>query len=277
MPHAYTNGIVTFYEDTGDGEPVVLIHGHSLDSRMWAYQAPALVDAGFRAIRYDVRGHGRSMVPPEGYTWPDYARDLAELLDKVNVERPAAGPLGEPAAHLVGLSMGGGIALQFALEYPQRVLSLSLVDSALPGFGYSAEFAGQMEALRQVAQREGLEAFTEAWLAHPLFAGLRRRPAAWALAQEIVRGFQAPEWRGLVNTVEADEQPDLAGRLGDVGVRTLVVAGENDVDDFRLIAEILAAAIPGARLEVIPGCGHVPPMEDPDAFNRVLIGFLRGR
>jgi len=274
MPHAYTNGIVTFYEDAGGGEPVALVHGHSLDGRMWDYQVPALVGAGFRAIRHDVRGHGRSMIPPEGYTWEEYARDLAELLDKVNADRPTAGALAVPAAHLVGLSMGGGIALQFTLDYPGRVLSLTLVDSVLPGFAYSGEFAEEVESLREVAQRQGLQAFTEAWLAHAFFDGLRRRPAAWTLTQEMVRGFQAPEWRGVVTTAGADEQPSLADRLGDVGVRTLVVAGEEDVEDFRLIAEILAGTIPGARLEVMAGCGHMSPMEDPDGFNRLLIEFL---
>lgn len=274
MPHAYTNGIVTFYEDSGDGAPVALIHGHSLDGRMWSYQVPALVEAGFRAVRHDVRGHGRTMVPPEGYSWENYARDLAELLDKVNVERPAADTLGVPATHIVGLSMGGAIALQFALDYPERVLSLTLVDSGLPGFGYSPEFAEGLARIRETAQRDGLAAFTQAWLAHPLFDGLRRKPETWALAEEMVRAFQAPEWRGLSSTPEP-EQPQVTDRLGEIQARTLVVVGENDMEDFRLIAQLLSGAIPGASLHPMPGCGHTPPMEHPDRFNRLLIDFLR--
>src|SRR3989304_8530925 len=142
MPHTYTNGIVTFYEaasprGSGPFPAVVLIHGHSVDLRMWQYQVPALLEAGFRAVRYDVRGHGRSMVPPEGYTWEHYPADLGDLLDRLNVERPATEDLGLDAAHLVGLSMGGGIALQFALDFPPRVLSPPLVDSTLPGLTHS--------------------------------------------------------------------------------------------------------------------------------------------
>lgn len=280
MPHTYTNDIVTFYEDAGEGEPVVLIHGHSLDGRMWGYQVPALVEAGFRVVRHDVRGHGRTMVPPEGYTWENYATDLAELLDHLNVERPAAQSLDVPAAHIVGLSMGGGIALQFALDYPERVLSLTLVDSALPGFGYSDAIGNTIQALREAVEAEGVwPAFQRLWLTHPLFDGVRAKPEAYALIEEMVRGFQAPEYVRREEEAaepEATPAPQIIDRLGEISARTLVVVGENDIDDFRLIAEILSATIPGARQVVLPGCGHMVPMEDPDAFNRLLVDFLSG-
>lgn len=270
MPQTYTNGIVTFYEDAGAGEPVALIHGHSLDGRMWAYQVPALVEAGFRAVRHDVRGHGRTEIPPDGYTWENYARDLAELLDHLNIER----------AHVVGLSMGGGISMQFALDYPERVLSLTLVDSALPGFGYSDAISNTIQALRDAVAAEGVwPAFQRLWLSHPLFDGVRTKPEAYALAEEMVHGFQAPEYvrRGEESTEpETAPAPQVVDRLGEIAVRTLVVVGENDVDDFRFIAEILAATIPGARQVILPGCGHMVPMEDPHAFNGLLLDFLAG-
>src|SRR5579884_790829 len=105
MPAVHANGIDIYYEDTGgEGAPVVLIHGHSVDLRMWPAQVLALREAGYRVVRYDVRGHGRSSVPNEGYTWPVYAEDLRALLDTLDIGK----------AHLVGFSMGGGIALQFA-------------------------------------------------------------------------------------------------------------------------------------------------------------------
>ncbi len=138
MPMLHANGIALYYEDGGGaGEPVVLIHGHSVDRRMWAAQWLALREAGFRVIRYDVRGHGRSSAPDTGYTWPVYAADLCALLDA----------LGVAAAHLVGFSMCGGIALQFALDHPARARSLALIDAAVPGFAYSADFADTIEAL----------------------------------------------------------------------------------------------------------------------------------
>src|SRR3989304_6600837 len=106
MPHVYTNGIATYFEDSAlagaSGPAVVLTPGHSVALRMWDEQVPALGDAGYRVIRYDVRGHGRSMAPPTGYTWESYAAALGDLLDRLNAEGPAL-----EAAHTLGLSTGG--------------------------------------------------------------------------------------------------------------------------------------------------------------------------
>src|SRR6266508_3465744 len=165
MPHAYTNGIVTFYEDTGEGAAVVLIHGYGADLRLWDAQVSALASAGFRVIRYDVRGHGRSLIPPDGYTYENYAADLRDLLDRINVERSATENLAIDTAHLVGLSMGGGIALQFALDFPERVLSLTLVDSALPGFSYSADTVARFQELDDAVRTQGPQAAVDSvWL-----------------------------------------------------------------------------------------------------------------
>ena len=276
MPHAYTNGIVSFYEDAGEGPAVVLIHGQSLDLRMWQYQAPALAAAGFRAVRYDVRGHGRSLIPPTGYTWENYAFDLSDLLDRINVERPAAEPLGIAAAHLAGSSMGGAIALQFAIENPQRVLSLALVDSGLPGFGYSEDVTGIVEQLRRTAETKGIdESFYRLWLSHPLFDGVRRFPDRFALVEDIVRGYQAPQYRSVGPEPEGYEPPPIIEALPGIKAPALVVAGEDDLQDYRLIAELLSENIPDARKIMMPGCGHLPPLEAPDAFNSLLIEFLK--
>ncbi|MBI2913841.1 MAG: alpha/beta fold hydrolase [Chloroflexi bacterium] len=279
MPHTYTNGIVTFYEDASpagvtDAQAVVLIHGHSVDLRMWQHQVPPLLDAGFRVVRYDVRGHGRSMAPPQGYTWEHYAADLGDLLDRINVERPASESLSIDAAHLVGSSMGGGIALQFALDFPRCVLSLTLVDAGLPGFTYSEEFAGRVEELVQAVRSEGPRAaFERLWLTHPLFDGLRRYPERFALVREMVLAFPAADYRE--GAIPAGYAPTVADRLGEIMAPALVVAGEKDIPDFRLIAEVLAANLPNARPRTMPGCGHVPPLEQPREFNAALIGFLR--
>jgi pimeloyl-ACP methyl ester carboxylesterase len=274
MAHTYTNEIVTFYEDTGDGPVVVLIHGHSLDLRMWKYQVAPLVDMGYRVVRYDVRGHGRSMVTPRGYTWDNYSQDLRDLLDRLNVEKPASEPLAVEAAHVVGLSMGGAIALKFALDHPGQVLSLTLVDSILPGFTYSEEFSRWITELRTAVVKEGKEAaFERLWLPHPLFDGVRRYPERFAEVAEMVSGFQAAEYREDAAT-PGYTPPDLAQRLGDVTAPTLVAVGAEDVPDFTLISALMEANIPGARRVELAGCGHLPPMEDPGAFNRTLMEFL---
>jgi 3-oxoadipate enol-lactonase len=274
MPHTYTNGIVTFYEDSGEGPPVVLVHGYGGDLRLWDAQVPALVDAGFRVIRHDVRGHGRSMISPDGYTYENYSADLRDLLDRLNVERPATESLSVEAAHVVGLSMGGGIALQFALHHPQRVLSLTLVDSALPGFTYSDEAASRIEALMEAVRTQGAHAALEkVYLQHPFFDGIRRIPEQFEFVRDVVLGFQAPDMHE--GGRPPHYRPDLTGRLAGVTAPTLVILGEHDIPDFRLIADLLTENIPHARQHLIPDCWHLPPIEKPDEFNALLIAFLR--
>jgi pimeloyl-ACP methyl ester carboxylesterase len=271
MPATDTNGIVTFYEDTGDGPMVVLIHGHSLDLRMWKYQVAPLVDMGYRVVRYDVRGHGRSESPPSGYTWDNYSQDLAELLD--HLDPPVAGVTGVQGAHVVGLSMGGGIALKFTLDHPERVLSLALVDSTLPGFVYSEEFISWVLQLREAVRAEGPRGPLERlWLAHPLFGGLRRHPQRFAEVEEMVAGFQAAEY--LADPDPSYVQPDIASRLAEVTVPSLVVVGEDDIPDFRLIASVLTENLPDSRNVIMPRLGHITPLEDPEVFNGVLLEFL---
>lgn len=270
MPTIRANGIDTFYEDASPAEgeghhTAVLIHGHSADHRIWQYQAPALLDAGFRTVRYDVRGHGRSSVRAGGYTWEDYSADLAALLDALRIG----------TAHLVGSSMGGGIALQLAIDQPGRTVSLTLVDSALPGFAYSDEFSSEIEALVEAVRLEGARAaFERAWLNHPFFDGVRRFPDRFAMLREIVLAYPAADY--AEGAVPEGYEPQVTDRLQEIRCPALVMVGENDVPDFRLTAEVLAANLPNARLLVMPNCWHLPMLEDPDGFNKALLGFLRG-
>ena len=266
MPHVDTNGIVTFYEDTGQGAAVVLVHGHSANLRLWDLQVPALVDAGYRVIHYDVRGHGRSTAPPTGYTWENYALDQRDLLDRI----------GAPRAHVVGLSMGGGIALQFALDFPKRVSSLVLVDSALPGFDYSPEFAGAIEGLVAAVRADGPRAaFERLWLTHPLFDGVRRFPERFELIQTMALGYAAADYHDEAPYAPPEHQ--AVDRLAELRMPTLVLVGELDIPDFQIIAEVLAGNIVGARLQVIADSGHIPPLEQPEAFNQALLGWLSER
>ena len=246
MPHTYTNGVVTFYEDAGDGPIVVLVHGYGGDLRLWDAQTAPLSDAGFRVIRYDIRGHGRSLIAPDGYTYENYAADLRDLLDRLNVERPVAEGLSVGPVHLVGLSMGGGVVLQFALDHPDRVLSLTLVDSALPGFTYDDETTAHIQQFMQAVQADGARAAIDnVWLQHPFFDGVRRDPQLFESVRKILLDFQAPDMREGARPV--DYHPDLASRLAEIRAPTLVIAGENDIPDFRLIADLLAENIQNAR------------------------------
>lgn len=266
MPRVSTNDIATFYEDTGQGPPVVLIHGHSLNLRMWDAQVAPLVDGGYRVVRYDVRGHGQSEAPATGYTWQNYSLDLRDLLDRLHIDAPV---------HLIGLSMGGGIALQFAVDYPRRVASLVLVDSTVPGFDYSPEYSQAVEELVQAVRTEGPRpALERVWLTHPLLAGIRRFPERFHFVKSMVLAYSARDY--LDETAYPQPQWQAIDRLSEIRAPTLVLVGEDDLPDFRLIAEILAANISTARQEVIADAGHLLNLEQPQAFNEALLRFLGG-
>jgi 3-oxoadipate enol-lactonase len=270
MPFASTGDILTYYEDespappsAGRDTPVVLIHGHSADLRLWEPQVPALVGAGYRVVRYDVRGHGRSSVPPTGYDWEHYLADLRALLDHLRVAR----------AHLAGISMGGAIALELALEEPGRVASLTLLDSALPGFAYSARFEDDIERLRDAVRADGPRTALERhWLAHPIFDGVRRRPEAFAALRRMVLDYPAADY--LDDAEYTPPERPAIERLHEVQAPALVVVGELDLPDFRIIADILAENLPQARKLVVADAGHLPSLEHPEEVNPALLSFL---
>ncbi|MBI2761666.1 MAG: alpha/beta fold hydrolase [Chloroflexi bacterium] len=263
MQSVRANGLDIAYEDTGgEGAPVVLIHGHSVDLRMWPLQMLALREAGYRVVRYDVRGHGHTTAPGNGYTWPVYSADLHGLLDALSL----------PSVHLAGFSMGGGIALQYALDHPERVASLTLIDSAVPGFTYSDEFAAGIEALVEAVRAEGWRRAAERlWLPHPMFDGLRRHPAAFRVLRDLVLDYPARDY--LVDPPNPEE-PEAVSRLHELAMPVQVLVGAEDLVDFLLAAQLVAANAPRSRLEVVAGAGHVLPLERPNDVNRLLLEFL---
>jgi pimeloyl-ACP methyl ester carboxylesterase len=245
----YCNGL--YYEVAGASEAVLFIHGFSLDTRMWDDQFEVFAQR-YRVIRPDLRGFGKTP-PPTG----EYANtaDLKAVLES----------LGEARAHIVGLSMGGGVALDLAITYPQIVRSLVLVDSAMGGFPYKSSFGVG-------AKEVGLEAAKQRWLAHPLFASANRIPAVAARLGQIVADYSG--WHWLNRDPGRVPDPLPYHRLDEVTAPTLVLVGELDVLDFQAIAETLEQGIRGARKVEIQGAGHMSNMEAPEKFNEAVLGFL---
>jgi 3-oxoadipate enol-lactonase len=257
---AELEGVRLRYEDSGPdgaGEALVLLHGFSLDARMWEAQTPAFAGR-WRVIRYDLRGFGGSSLPDGPYAHPD---DLCALLDHLGVSR----------AHLVGLSKGGGVALEFALTYPERTGALVLVDSALGGYAWSEEAKARDGLVWRRAKEAGVLAGRAAWLAHPLFEGVLASPAA-ADFRRIVGDYSG--WHFVNTNPERRFDPPATARLSEVRAPTLVVVGEDDLPDFRRIADMLHQGVPGAELVVLPGVGHMASMEAPEAFNDLVTTFL---
>jgi 3-oxoadipate enol-lactonase len=242
------------HDDVGKGPPVVLLHGHTLDRRVWSPCVEALARA-HRVVACDLRGYGASPPPREGEPYR-HADDVLALAASLALDRPA----------LVGLSMGGGVALNAALNAPEQISRLVLVDSLLPGRPFAPDLVAPIRAATRAARERGVAAGRDAWLAHPFFDG-----AAPEL-EAIVSDYSG--WHWLHSDPDEPLRPPAAERLEALAIPTLVLVGEHDVPDFRAVSEELAARIAGAELLVLPGAGHLPSLDTPAALVSAVLSFL---
>ncbi|HLT47677.1 MAG TPA: alpha/beta hydrolase [Rubricoccaceae bacterium] len=248
-----------YYEAAGEGPAVVLVHGGFGDRRMWDAQFASLARS-FRVVRYDHRGFGRS-TPPDSVYSP--AADLARLLDRLGIAQ----------AHLVGNSVGGAFALEFALVHPARVGKLVVVASGANGYPYTEADVGDVRAVFAAAQAEGTARAAEMWLAHPMVAVTSRDPRTAPLLRAMVEENQAifllPHWP------EEPLDPPAYERVGEIRAPVLFVIGEEDTPVVQRVAEATAERMPGARVERMPGADHLPQMVDPEGFDRLVRAFLQ--
>ena len=249
-----------YYEMAGSGEPtVVLIHGGLLDCRMWDDQFEIL-SHGHRVVRYDASAHGQSALPPDAY-W-DHA-DLRGLLDHLEIDR----------AVLVGLSFGGRVAIDFALEDPQRVEAVVAVSSGWGGYRFTSEdYLIERDAMR-AAWKAGdfenvIEAFQRSWTDGPHRMPEEVDPLVRERVRAMARNRIESAMEGRVLREPAID------RLSELEVPMLVVVGELDVPGILAIADLLVAADPNADLVVVPGVAHMVNLEKPEEFNRILLDFL---
>jgi pimeloyl-ACP methyl ester carboxylesterase len=250
---------VLYYEACGEGEAVVLIHGGNLDRRMWDDQFQ-LFARDFRVIRYDVRGFGKTEAPTRPFSC---VKDLRSLLEGLKV----------PRAHLVGLSLGGRIAIDFAVAHPEKVKSIVAVGPGLSGFEWPPESEKRFWELARLARDEGPQKAVEGWLKDPYMAPAMENPA---LAKRIRRLALDNTASWLANPMlERPLNPPAIKRLGEVLAPTLLVVGDRDVPEIQAIVKILEKGIPHAKKVVIAGAGHMVNMEKPDEFNRAVLGFLK--
>lgn len=249
------------FESAGTGEPVVFLHGFSLDCRMWEPQFKAF-QAAFRLIRYDLRGFGGSSLPAASpYSHED---DLSALLSHLNAL----------PAHVVGLSMGGRMALRFAAAYPQSIRSLVLADSALDGHTWSSEWQARWNGICEIARGGRLAEAKAQWLEHPLFAWARNDSHTLSLLERMVEDYSGWHWHNS-DPVRVPTPP-LAERLGEIRVPCLVVTRARDFSDFQAIAYVLSQGMPAAQRILIEGAGHMVNLEAPREFNAALLAFWRG-
>ncbi|HSE38027.1 MAG TPA: alpha/beta fold hydrolase [Blastocatellia bacterium] len=256
---AEVNGTRLYYETAGEGPAVVLIHGGLVDSRLWDDQMKAFAKH-HRVVRYDLRGFGRSAAAPEPFS---HVEDLRALMDFLKIER----------ATVVGLSLGGIIAADFALEHPDRVERLVLVGAGLRGDKQPPDMDA-IKAYYEAVSKGIAEEFVNVTMKSGLYAAVREGTPTYArLRQMMLDNFKAlPTFRP--GFLKYPETPTIE-RLGSIRAPTLVVIGGEDAQSLKNVADTLAGRIPGARKVVIPGSSHHPPVERPKEFNKVVLGFLR--
>jgi pimeloyl-ACP methyl ester carboxylesterase len=253
-----------YYETAGAGQPLIMIHAGVADSRQW--------DAAFtyfaqrmRVVRYDLRGYGKSM-PVDGEF--SHMGDLLALLAHLEVRQPLV---------LMGCSMGGGLAMDVALMYPSRVRALIMVDAGPSGLELDIEtpatFAEAEQAYKAGDLDRVAELETQIW-----FDGMNRAPsqvnqAMRALAYAMNRHALSLDAQGLGKCLP-DTPTSAAERLAELDIPVLVIVGAHDTPYMLAAAEHMAQHIRSARKVIIEDAAHLPNMDHPDQFNRIVTAFL---
>ncbi len=256
---AEVNGTRLYYEVAGTGAPLVLIHGFTLDTRMWDEQFVIFAER-HRVVRYDARGFGQSA--PFGTAPYAHPVDLAALLHY----------LGIPRAAILGLSMGGGIAVDFALAYPDMTTALIPADAMIGGHRWSATWVEQVGPVWQTARSVGIDAGKALWLALPLFAPAHEQSAVRTRLSAMVADYSGAHWLG--GDPQRGSDPPAIERLSEIRAPTIVLIGKRDIPDFHTMADTIVQHVPGALKVVLPNVGHMANMEAPDAFNAEVLRFL---
>lgn len=246
-----------YYEASGRGDPVVFIHGFSLDRRSWDEQVRSLENE-FRVVRYDVRGHGKSAEPVEEFSAHE---DLRSVMDALDVERAA----------LVGLSVGSQIAVDFALVYPARVTALVLAAPGVSGFRQT-ELPPWMSPIVDALRSGNIDSAVTLWAATPLMA-IPQRPAADSLMRVMVRD-NSDIWMASA-TLQVPLDPPALSRLADIRKPTLIIIGAEDLPAAHQVADTLVACVSGADKHTIPDAGHLVNLAAPNEFNVEMRDFLR--
>jgi pimeloyl-ACP methyl ester carboxylesterase len=252
---------VLYYETAGTGPAVVLIHGGNLDRRMWDEQFQVFAKH-FQVIRYDVRTFGLSDMPTRPYS---DVEDLASLLRFLHIKK----------AHLVGLSLGGRIIVDFALQHPEMVESLVAIGPGLSGFEWSHDDDKRFDDMLRAAQDGQVGKVADLWLSSGYMAPAMENPV---LARRLRTLTLDNSRHWLANPILARRiQPAALKRLDQIKAPTLLMIGSRDVPDIHKIVRTLKAGVSHAQHVVVQGAGHMVNMEKPEEFNRLVLNFLQNQ
>jgi 3-oxoadipate enol-lactonase len=252
------------YDLIGQNSAPVLVCAHALaaDSGMWAEAVPAALAQGVRVLRIDMRGHGGSDAVPGDYTLGELANDIVAVLDAVGIAR----------VHFLGLSIGGMIGEALAIHHGARVASLMLCESPPAALKNAREIWTPRVAAVKAANSCApiADATMERWLT-PAFAA--HDPGRYRQIRDTVAATTAD---GYCGCVAALSNFDFTEQLPRLRVPALVLYGEDDKASSHEETQRLAALIPGGRFVAFSGARHLPNVEDPDRFNKILTDWLAG-
>jgi pimeloyl-ACP methyl ester carboxylesterase len=262
MPTVQTNDIETYYDERGEGPPVVFIHGALADHTAAELQLEAFSD-DYTAIAYDLRGHGRTRNPHNSpYSVDVLADDLDAFITALNLEQPV----------LCGVSMGGMVAQVYAARHPDRLGGLVLADTFTPEFVNRRDWLERSvlvsvnaKLLRLVGYERAMRTMT--WLGRKLEGN-----ESTSLRAERFPAMETAAAVASLGAVQSFAEVDV--ELPSITVPTLVLYGEHEMSVIRRHVPTLAAKIPGARVQEVPDAGHASPWDNPDFFNDAVRAFL---
>jgi 3-oxoadipate enol-lactonase len=257
MPRQRLRDIEIYYEVSGHGPPVVLIHGLGSSGRDWELQVPAFREE-YRVLTFDLRGHGQSDKPPGPYSIPLFAGDTAELMQCLDLA----------PAHVVGISLGGMIGLQLAVSTPHLVRSLTVANAG-------PEFVVRTGRDRlQVLQRKLIvDLLGMRKMAQVLSKRLFPKPEQEDLRRQFVQRWSENDLRAYKDAMRAIVGWSVTEHLSEIQCPTLVLAADQDYTPVA-VKEAYAARLPNAELVVIRDSRHATPVERPEEFNREVLAFL---
>lgn len=251
-----------YYEKMGTGHPLILIHGGLLDRRMWDDQFEVFAKR-FRVIRFDVRNHGNSKGVPD--TFKHY-EDLLKILEHLDLQKAA----------LLGLSLGGRIAIDFAIAYPEKVSALILASPGTSGYKFKSDAFKKNDEQLQKAFSEGnielgIEYFQRSWTDGPYRESDEVDPSI----RDKVRNMALNTLQDWENgSVMEELEPPAIDRLGEIQAPTLAIVGDLDMPGILEIVDSIIKNVSGAEKVVIQGAAHMVNMEKPKEFNKAVLAFL---
>jgi pimeloyl-ACP methyl ester carboxylesterase len=251
-----------YYEELGEGHPLVMLHGGLLDRRMWDPQFEVFAEH-YRVIRYDARNHGKSDGVPGSFSHID---DLARLLEQLNIQEAA----------LIGLSLGGRTLIDFSIAHPEKVSALVLASPGASGYEFTSEALSENSKQMRKAFSDGdlqkaIQYFQRSWTDGPSRAPSDVDSAVRERVRSMAMGT-AENWNRESVVKELD--PPAMGRLAEISAPVLVVVGDLDMPGILEIADAIDENVSGTEVVVMSGAAHMVNMEKPEEFNGIVLEFL---